>query len=87
MNSGEDSALPLSSSSSSASTSMTVHFLCRRIHSGRSLQKSVSSLVELVVELVGLITSEGVVYRHRAILLILRVRIGYNARRPRQHGN
>ena len=33
---------------------------------------------------------ERVVYRHRAllhILLILRVRIGFNARRSRQHGS
>ena len=36
-----------------------------------------------VVELFGHVTCERVVYRHGAILLILRVRFGFNARRSR----
>ena len=44
MNSGEDSAFPIISSSNSASHEYEGSVsLCRRIHPGRSLQKSLSS--------------------------------------------
>ena len=84
MNSGEDSAFPIGSSSSSASheydgsvSMSTDSFLENRCKS--------LSVVE-VVELVGLITCERVVYRHRAILLIQRVRSGFSTRRFRPRG-
>ena len=43
MNSGEDSAFPMISLSSSASHVTKAPYLCRRIHPGRSLQKSLRS--------------------------------------------
>ena len=87
-NSGEESAFPINSSSSSASHKFDGSVSYQRIHPGsRCRSLWVVEAVELVVELVGLITCERVVYRHKAMLLILRMHIGFSARRSRPQGS